>query len=103
MLSDTTHALEFSQEELGRHCGFDTIGDMLVSGWKVHSEGYIAAIGNRFFVLEDGSIYKADMTVGIFKGDHAIILSQFVRTEKTSGFIYNLCAGGFDAWVTPKN
>ena len=51
--------------------------------------------------LEDGSIYRADMTVGMLRGDRALVLVKSVRTKELTGDIFNLCAGGFDAWVTP--
>lgn len=103
VLGGGAQALELSRDQLHRHCGVNTIGELTRSGWAPYLEGYISKIGDSIIVLEDNSSFSADMTVGIFSGDHAIVLSKYVRGEKNSGYIYNLCAGGFDAWVVPLN
>ena len=88
-----------------KNCGTQTVGEMLHSGWQFVKRDFIAKIdrtGNTV-TLEDRSRYRADMTVGIFEGDEALLFRKHVQTKKISGYIYNLCAGGFDAWVTPLN
>ena len=84
-------------------CGLKSVGELLNQGWKIVKQDYIKSIGNgeNSIVLENGSIYSADMTSGMLVGDRALLLRKYVKTAKAEGYIYNLCAGGFDAWVTP--
>lgn len=82
-------------------CGSRSVGELLDQGWRVVKSDYLASVSNDRLVLEDGSVYRADMTSGIFRGDKAILLAKHVRSGKQSGDIYNICAGGFDAWVSP--
>lgn len=82
-------------------CGLQTVGELRAQGWKVVKDGYVAKISDGRIELEDGTLYEADMTSGIFAGDGAIVLSLYVRSRDVSGHIFTLCAGGFDAWVTP--
>ena len=81
-------------------CGLSTVDELLEDGWELENESYIRNIYDHLFVLEDGTKYQGDMTVGILEGDYAIVLRKFVRSENTSGYIRNLCAGGFESWVT---
>ena len=99
--SDVSENTNLRHKEIAQteQCGTNATGEMLASGWKYYSEGNISTIKDDVIELDDGTLYEADMTIGIFEGDHALIFSKFVQTEKLSGFIYNLCAGGFDAWV----
>lgn len=86
-----------------KNCGTQTIAEMVRSGWEFVKRDFIATIeGNGYILtLDDGTRYHADMTVGIFKGDEALLFRKYIKTEKSAGYIYTLCAGGFDAWVTP--
>jgi hypothetical protein len=90
--------------ELGSvRCGTSTVGELYAQGWRIEKQDYIKSLsqGGNAIVLEDGTSYRADMTSGMLVGDPAILLSTYVRTDKAEGYIYNICAGGFDAWVTP--
>lgn len=82
-------------------CGLETVGEMLGEGWHVVKVDYLSRVSDNGLKLEDGTYYEADNTVGMLSGDKAILLSKFVRSNKLSGYIYTICAGGFDAWVTP--
>jgi hypothetical protein len=84
-------------------CGSETVGELLNQGWRIVKQDYIKTIGNRgsAIILEDGSVYRADMTSGMLAGDRALLLSKYVKSAKAEGYIYNICAGGFDAWVSP--
>ena len=82
-------------------CGTNSVGEMLGSGWSIIKDSYLASVEPNRLELEDGSIYRADMTVGMLRGDRALVLVKSVRTKELTGDIFNLCAGGFDAWVTP--
>jgi len=84
-------------------CGLNSVGELLSQGWKIAKQDYIKSIGRggNSIVLGDGSTYSADMTSGMLVGDRALLLSMYVKSEKAEGYIYNICAGGFDAWVTP--
>ena len=84
-------------------CGSNTVGGLLDQGWRIVKQDYIKSIGRggNSIVLEDGATYRADMTSGMLVGDKAILLSKYVKSAQAEGFIYNICAGGFDAWVTP--
>ncbi len=88
-----------------KHCGAQTVGEMLRSGWQFVKRDFIAKIDRTqsTLTLQDRSRYHADRTAGIFEGDEALLFRKHVQTKKISGYIYNLCAGGFDAWVTPLN
>jgi hypothetical protein len=91
--------------DANKNCGTRTVAEMLRSGWQFVKRDFIAKIdpGGHAVTLRDGSRYRADMTVGIFEGDEALLFRKHVNTKKISGYIYNLCAGGFDAWVTPTH
>ena len=84
-------------------CGTMTIGQLYAHGWRIENQTYIQSLTNSGNVieLEDGTAYRADMTSGMLVGDPAILLSKQVKSDKAEGFIFNICAGGFDAWVTP--
>ena len=82
-------------------CGTRKIGEMMREGWLVVKADHLENVSDNKLTLEDGSIYEADNTVGMLQGDQAILLSKHVRSKKSSGYIYTICAGGFDAWVTP--
>jgi len=73
------------------------------AGWKIVKQDYIKSLsqGGALITLEDETFYRADMTSGMFVGDAVILLSKYVKTAEAEGHIYNICAGGFDAWVTP--
>ena len=92
----------YSNDDI-RHirCGVETVGKLMSAGWKFEKREIIKEIVDNIFILFDGTKYKGDLTAGIFAYDEAIILSKFVKGKKTSGTIYNLCAGGFDSWVIP--
>ena len=92
----------YSNEDI-RHirCGFETVGELMSSGWKFEKREFIKKVVDNYFILFDGTKYRGDLIAGIFANDEAIILSRFVKGKKTSGTIYNLCAGGFDSWVFP--
>lgn len=82
-------------------CGSRSVGELLEQGWRLVKSDYLSQVSSDRIKLEDGSVYRADMTSGMFPGDKAILLAKHVRSGEQSGYIYNLCAGGFDAWVTP--
>lgn len=84
-------------------CGSETVGELLNQGWGIVKQDYIKTIGNRgsAIILEDGSVYRADMTSGMLVGDEALLLNRYVKSAKAEGYIYNICAGGFDAWASP--
>jgi len=84
-------------------CGLNTVGELLSQGWRIEKDDYIKNINaeGKTITLEDGTIYRADMTSGMLVGDRALLLSKYVKSEKAEGYIYTICAGGFDAWVTP--
>ncbi len=84
-------------------CGSNTVGELLNQGWRIEKEDYIKSISadGNYIAIEDGTIYRADMTSGMLVRDRALLLSKYVQSEKAQGYIYNICAGGFDAWVSP--
>ena len=94
----------FCDELADVRCGTSSVGELHAQGWKIEKQDYIKilSLGDNVIVLEDGTSYQADMTSGMLVGDPAILLSRYVKTDKTEGYIYNICAGGFDAWVTPN-
>ena len=94
------HAAEIDNS----NCGTSTVSELVSEGWKIVKEAKIESISldDRVIILNDGTSYRADMTSGMLAGDHAILLSKYVKSDKAKGYIYNLCAGGFDAWVNPK-
>jgi len=95
--------LSLSSEPGETRCGTSTIGELFAKGWRIEKQDYIRSLGEhgKSIELEDGTIYNADMTSGMFVGDRAILMSKYVRSDKAEGYIFNICAGGFDAWVTP--
>lgn len=93
-----------SRDEVLGACGESKGEYMLRSGWRFEKSGYVRAVkvDQNLIVLDDGSRYESDSVVAIFQGDKALLFSKYVRTKKgLSGFIYNLCIGGWDFWVTP--
>lgn len=84
-------------------CGLNTVGGLLGQGWRIVKQDYIKSIGRggNSIVLEDGATYRADMTSGMLVGDGVILFSKYVKSAQAEAFIYKICAGGFDAWVTP--
>ena len=84
-------------------CGMSTVGELRAQGWRIEKQDYIKTLsqGGNVIVLEDATSYSADMTSGMLVGDSAILLSKYVKTDKAEGHIFNICAGRFDAWVTP--
>lgn len=84
-------------------CGSGTIGQMVSDGWRIVKMGGIKKIerAGNYITLEDESVFRADMTSGMLVGDDAVLLSKYVTSPKLRGYIYTICAGGFDAWVTP--
>ena len=103
-LGGQAHGQQRGYSELAYvQCGSNTVGELLSQGWRVEKDDYIKSInveGNKI-TLEDGTIYRADMTSGMLVGDRALLISKYVQSEKAQGYIYTICAGGFDAWVTP--
>jgi len=71
-------------------CGLNAVGELLNQGWKIVKQDYIKSIGSggNSIVLEDGSIYSADMTSGMLVGDRALLLSKYVKSAKAEGYIY---------------
>jgi hypothetical protein len=74
---------------------------MLDEGWQVVKTDYLSRVTDNRLELEDGSSYQADMTSGMLVGDKALLLAKHVRSAQRGGEIYTICAGNFDAWVTP--
>jgi hypothetical protein len=84
-------------------CGTKTVGELYAEGWRIEKQDYIRNLGDgeNVILLEDGTAYRADVTIGMFAGDPAILLSKYVKSDKVEAFIFTICAGGVDAWVTP--
>lgn len=93
---------EVSSDDLANtRCGAKTVGELYQEGWRPVKLDYIKEIdrGRGLILLEDGSLFRADMTSGMRSGDDALLLAKYVRGRENEGYIYNICAGGFDAWV----
>lgn len=74
--------------ELGdTRCGTSTIGELLAKGWRIEKQDYIRSLGKprKVIVLEDGTAYRADITLGMLVGDKAILLSKYTVSDKAGG------------------